>query len=165
MFSNLVRNESSLLYLAGFLILAIIILALWIWRLDKRMRNIFGGKSASDIETSALDNQQRLKKSEDFQEKALKELQDMERRIKRSIQAVETIRFNPFKGTGAGGNQSFSSAFLNEKGDGVVLTGLYSRERVSVYAKPLKELRGEFELSEEEKEAIGKARDFLNKKD
>jgi hypothetical protein len=165
MFSNLVLNESSLLYFAGFLLLAIIILALWLRRLDKRMRNILGGRSASDIEASILDNQRRLKKSEDFQEKVLKELQDMEKRIKRSIQAVETVRFNPFKGTGAGGNQSFSSAFLNEKGDGVVLTGLYSRERVSIYAKPLKELRGEFELSEEEKEAIGKARDFLNKKE
>ena len=163
--SNLVLNENLLLYLAAVLLLVLILLGFWLWRLDKRMKNILGGKKASDIEGSILDNHHRLKNLETFQENAIRNLDDVEKRLKRSIQAVETVRFNPFKGTGDGGNQSFSSAFLNEKGDGVVLTGLYSRERVSVYAKPLKDLRGEFEFSEEEKEAIGKARDFLNQKD
>jgi hypothetical protein len=63
-------------------------------------------------------------------------LTTVEKRLKKSIQGVETVRFNPFKGTGAGGNQSFSTAFVNEKGDGVVLTSMYARDRISMFAKP-----------------------------
>ena len=73
---------------------------------------------------------------------------------------MHTVRFNPFKGTGAGGNQSFATALLNENGDGVVLSSLYSRERVSVYAKPVQKFSSEYELSGEEKQAIKSAKNL-----
>jgi hypothetical protein len=85
-------------------------------------------------------------------------LMTVERRLKKSIQGVETIRFNPFKGTGSGGNNSFSTAFLNEYGNGVVLTSMYSRDRISMFAKPVKGFKSEYELSEEELESIEKAK-------
>jgi hypothetical protein len=104
-----------------------------------------------------MESHKRLRELENFRENTLKNLEDKERRLQRSIQAVKTIRFNPFKGIGEGGNQSFSSALLSEKGDGVVFTSIYSRERVSIYAKPLESFKGEFELTGEEKDAVEKA--------
>ena len=46
---------------------------------------------------------------------------------------------------------------MDEKGDGVVISSLYSRDKVSVYAKPLVEGKSEYELSEEEKDVVSKA--------
>jgi len=47
---------------------------------------------------------------------------------------------------------------LDEEGNGVVLSSLYSRERMSIFAKPIKGGRSEYDLTAEEKEALNKAR-------
>ena len=52
---------------------------------------------------------------------------------------------------------SFSLALLDEYNTGVVLNGIYSREMSNIYAKPIKEGKSSYTLSEEEKEAIRKA--------
>jgi hypothetical protein len=85
----------------------------------------------------------------------------VEKRLKKSVQAVNTVRFNPFKGTGSGSNQSFSTAFLNEERNGVVISSLYSREHISVYSKPVVAGKSEYELSDEEKESLDKALGLL----
>ncbi len=89
-------------------------------------------------------------------------LATVEKRLKKSVQSVHTVRFNPFKGNGGGGNQSFATAFLTEDGDGVVVSSLYSREHVSVFSKPVKGHSSEYELSDEEREAIEKAKEGLH---
>lgn len=88
-------------------------------------------------------------------------LATVEKRLKKSVQSVHTVRFNPFKGNGGGGNQSFATAFLTEEGDGVVVSSLYSREHVSVFSKPVKGHGSEYELSDEEREALEKAKENL----
>ena len=88
-------------------------------------------------------------------------LTGVERRLKKSLQSVHTVRFNPFKGTGGGSNQSFSTTFINEEGDGVIISSLYSREHVSVFSKPIKKHSSEFELSDEEKESLENAKKGL----
>ena len=93
-----------------------------------------------------------------FQKDMEEYLTTVEKRLRKSVQSVHTVRFNPFHGTGGGGNQSFATAFLNEEGDGVVMSSLYSREQTSVYSKPIKKYASEHELSTEEKEAVEKAR-------
>ena len=88
-------------------------------------------------------------------------LSTVEKRLKKSVQSVHTVRFNPFKGNGGGGNQSFATAFLTEDGDGVVVSSLYSREHVSVFSKRVKKHSSEYELSDEEREALEKAKEGL----
>ncbi|MEN9613757.1 MAG: hypothetical protein RLZZ347_64 [Candidatus Parcubacteria bacterium] len=90
-------------------------------------------------------------------------IEKMDERVRKSITGVKTIRFNPFKGTGSGGNQSFATAFVSENGDGVVLSSLYSREHVSIFSKPLQKFTSEFELSAEEKNALTEAKSVLAK--
>lgn len=85
-------------------------------------------------------------------------LATVEKRLKKSVQSIYTVRFNPFKGNGGGGNQSFATAFLTEDGNGVVVSSLYSRDHVSVFSKPVKDNGSEYELSEEEREALEKAK-------
>jgi hypothetical protein len=119
-----------------------------------------GGKSLEDLIVSLKKNIHEL---EHFRDESIEYFKLIEMRLKRSIQAVETIRFNPFKGTGSGGNQSFSTALLNEKGDGVVISSLHSRDHVSIFSKPVKKFSSDFETTTEEKNVIRDAKDNLSK--
>jgi hypothetical protein len=86
-------------------------------------------------------------------------LQSVETRLKTSIRGIHRIRFNPFQGDGSGGFQSFATAFVNEEGTGVIISSLHARDRMSVYAKPISKFISEFELTEEEQEALSKAKE------
>lgn len=157
-------NEQSFISLAiPALAIVLVLLILWIWMLERKIKRILGGNNKSDIKSVIIDSHNRLKTVENAQNIFSKQINEIEKKLKKSIRAVETVRFNPFKGVGAGGNQSFSSAFLNEDGDGIILSGLYLRDRISVYAKPIKQLSGEMELSDEEKEAVKNARETISK--
>ncbi len=103
-----------------------------------------------------------LKKLEENFEKASKEIENLQKEGRFSIQKVGIIRFNPF--SEVGGDQSFSLALLDADDNGVVITSLYTREENRVYGKPIKRGASEYSLSVEEKEAISKAKGIANKK-
>ena len=75
-----------------------------------------------------------------------------------SLQKVGVVRFNPFKDMG--GDQSFSIALLDSGNNGLVVSSIYSRDGNRVYTKPIKNGDSEYQLSNEEKEAIKKATGF-----
>jgi len=93
-------------------------------------------------------------------EKISEELRALKKENKFNIQKVGIIRFNPFKEIG--GNQSFSAALLDGNDSGIVITSLYSREGNRVYGKPVKTGTSDYLLSNEEKEAIEKAKQNQN---
>lgn len=119
------------------------------------------GKNAKSLEDSIVSAGVNLEKLNTFQKDSIEYFKGVENRLNKSIGAVETIRFNPFKGTGEGGNQSFSTAFLSKVGKGVVISSLYSRDRVSVFSKPLQKFESPFELTPEEKEVVEEAKKNL----
>jgi hypothetical protein len=80
---------------------------------------------------------------------------DLDQRLRRCIQRVEMVRFNPFQDTVA--DQSFAVALLDDGGDGLVLSTLHGRDLTRVYGKPVKGKQSSYPLSPEEQEAIGKA--------
>jgi hypothetical protein len=137
-------------YIIG--IAAAVLLAVWIFTIELRLKKFFRGKKAKDLEGILVSLSDELKKLNVSREEIEKYLETVERRLRKSIQNINIIRFNPFED--AGSNQSFAIAFLNEHGDGVVVSSLYSRERVNVYAKPIKNYQSEYTLSNEEKEAV-----------
>lgn len=146
---------SNQLYITYTLIGFVIILLGWIIRLEMKLRKFLIGKDAKTLEDSILSAKDNIEKLNTFQKEVVSHFTNVEKRLNRSIQAVETLRFNPFKGTGDGGNQSFSTALLNQNGDGVVLSSLYSRDRISVFSKPITKFQSSFELTEEEAEVLG----------
>ncbi|MEK7572289.1 MAG: DUF4446 family protein [Patescibacteria group bacterium] len=142
----------------GFFIVVGVIIFLniiWVVLTEKRLKRFFLGKKAKDLEDTISileENIEILKKSKENIEK---ELNIINKKLKKSLRGLETIRFNPFHDQGS--NQSFAIGILNEDNDGVVLSSLYSRERMSIFAKPIKNGKSEYELTEEEKEALEKA--------
>lgn len=135
----------------------ILLLAIWILLIELRLKKIFRGNKSKNLEEILINLNNELEKLNISKEKTEKYLETVEKRLKKSVQNVGMLRFNPFKDSGS--NQSFAIAFLDENGDGVVISSLYSREKVSIYAKPIKEFRSEYSLSKEEQEAINKAKE------
>jgi hypothetical protein len=136
--------------------LIIILLIIWIVRLEIKFHRLTAGKS-DNLEESITHLKDNQKEAERFMHEMQKYLTDVEKRLQNSAQAVETVRFNAFDGVGA--NQSFATAIINQHGDGVVFSSLYGRERTSVFSKPLKNHTSDHGLSEEEKLAVKKAKE------
>jgi len=96
-----------------------------------------------------------LRKLEGSVERLSFDVENLKKEIKFPIQKFGLIRFNPF--SDIGGDQSFSIALLDGRGNGLVITSLYAREGNRVFAKPIEKGNSIYPLSKEEKEAIKKA--------
>ena len=80
----------------------------------------------------------------------------VESKLRRSLKRLGLVRFNAFEGLG--GEQSFAVALLDDEGAGFVLSSLQGRGESRLYAKPVEKWDSTYNLSVEEKEAIGRAR-------
>lgn len=83
-----------------------------------------------------------------------------EHALTRAIRGIGMVRFNAFQNAATGGAQSFAVALTNDRGDGVVISSIYSRERVNVYAKDLISFKSSYELSDEEEDAVNRAKQY-----
>ncbi len=135
-----------------------VLLGAWVFVLGYRLKKLLSGEKAQSLEGLIRALGEDIRALEKFQKETTGYLNEAEKRISRSIQGVETIRFNAFKGTGEGGNQSFAIALLSENGDGTVVSSLYSRDHVNVFAKPIKNFASEYEMTPEERDAVSRAR-------
>ena len=71
------------------------------------------------------------------------------------LSRVHTVRYDAFDDMG--GHLSFSSALLDEHGDGMVITAINGRTDTRIYAKPIRAGSSRHNLSEEEDRAIRQA--------
>lgn len=127
----------------------------WSLRTEKRLKKFFSGKKGKDLEDTIVFLEQKILNLEKAKFDIENELDIVNNKLKKSIRGLETVRFNPFPDQG--GNQSFAMGMLNEDGDGVVISTLYGRDRMSIFAKPIKQRTSEYGLSEEEKEVLRRA--------
>lgn len=85
-----------------------------------------------------------------------KELKDQIELSKFHFQKIGLLRYNPFDKSDS--NQSFIISLLDKKNNGLILNFIYIKEGLRVYVKKVKNGKGEeYDLSEEEKEAIKKS--------
>ena len=138
----------------------VVILTIWLLRVEIRFRKLLKG-SGTNLDESIDWLHNELETLKKFRKQAERTFENNDTRLKKAVTGFEVVRFNPFAGTGQGGNQSFAIALLNENQKGVVISSLYSRDRVSIFSKPIVEKGSAFELSEEEIQAIEKAHDAI----
>ncbi len=134
----------------------IVILLLWIGLTEYRFKKFFAGTKARNLEGVMIELGEQMTDIKDIQGKINKHLVIVDTRLNKSIRSVETVRFNPF--LDAGSNQSFAISFMNDEGNGVVMSSLYARDRMSIFAKPIIDGKSEFELSTEEKDVLEKSK-------
>lgn len=133
------------------------LLLVWVLALQLKLRKLLIGKDIQSLEKTFISISKDLETLKNFKKTSEVLHQNFDERLQRSIQGVETVRFNPFKGTGGGGNQSFAIALTDEKGDGVILSSLHARDRISIFAKAVQSGKSELGLTDEETTALTKA--------
>lgn len=80
---------------------------------------------------------------------------DLRELLRSSVSRVGTVRYDAFEDLG--GRLSFSSALLDERGDGLVITAINGRTDTRTYVKPVVGGSSKHNLSGEETEAIDRA--------
>ncbi len=153
---NIKEDSFFFLFFFAFTLIAILIGTLWAIVTEKRLKRFFLGKKAKDLEGTIIHLENDIAGLKKAKEDIQNDMVAINTKMKKSIRGLETLRFNPFSDQGS--NQSFAIGMLNEEDDGVVFSSLYSRDRMSIFAKPIKNGESEYELSDEEKQVLEKAK-------
>ena len=138
---------------AGFGV-ALLVLAWLIANLYRRWNAIFGkrAQSSNDVLQDVLYRTGRAEERLDGVEPRVAALESIGNI---AVQKVGFMRFNPFEQTG--GDQSFALALLDHGDNGIVLSSLYTREGVRVYAKEVRRGTSQHPLSGEEQKVLAQA--------
>lgn len=147
------------LIIISILTLLVILELFLILLLKKRMQKLLMGTKAQNLEQAMNILGHHVEKLEHDRDIIFDHLKNVDKKLARSIRNVETIRFNPFPDLG--GNQSFAMSMLNDNGDGVILSSLYARDRVSIFAKPIISGKPTQDLTQEEKEVFEKSKKII----
>ncbi len=145
-------NTTILIYILAFVV---IILIIWITKTEHRFKKFFVGTKGKNLEDVMIKLDSQMAELRDMQIKINEHLTEVDKRLDKSIRNIEVIRFNPFED--AGSNQSFAMSFLNDEGNGVIISSLYARDRMSIFAKPISKGKSDFDLSEEEQNVLKKS--------
>lgn len=156
-------SDVALTYLSIGLLVAVIGLLSWLIvlqirfnRLLRQYRRLMTGVEGANLE-QVLDEHLNQVRGHVETVQALKtQTRKIERTLQHCLQWMGLIRYNPFRDTG--GNQSFAWAVVDGEGSGVVITSLHSREGTRIYAKPVERWESPHPLTDEEREAIARAR-------
>jgi hypothetical protein len=136
----------------------VILLLIHAFYLHKKFKSLFVG-DAKNIPESFKETKKNLDDLRLFEKEILYRLDRIDTRIEKSVKKVHMTRFTPFTGIGSNGNQSFSLSLLDEKGDGVLLSGLYyGQDRVSLFAKPIEAFISKIYITPEETEVLASSK-------
>lgn len=139
-----------------FSLLIVLVLGVFVFLLNRRIEKLVRGKNGASLEESIHEISQALATLETITQTHHEKLNSLATRSKISVRNIAVKRFSPF--AEAGSNQSFSVALVDDHGDGVILSSIYARERMSVYAKPIEKGTSLYELTDEETEVLNRAK-------
>jgi hypothetical protein len=143
-----------LVSLALLVVLFILILILWskLSKLRKQYLRMMNGSQAENIEQLIIEIQHALNEQKAESSTISAKVHAIREAMTRMKSKVGIHRYNAF--AEGGNDMSFTIAILDEHQDGVIMTGIHSREQTYIYAKPIQNAKSTYSLSPEEKEAI-----------
>lgn len=154
---------------AGIALVSLTLLAyvvLYISRLETMIKNIphlkLSDSLRTDLNTHAThiqNNDARTKQNAESISRLAAQLSQLSSDSYHSV----VIRYNPFKDSNVGGNQSFTAVFANQHGNGLIISSLYSREMNRVSSKELIGWNNaDYDFSPEEKVAISQLKSRIS---
>ena len=156
MMIDFLKTETFLIIIAGVNILLLILYISNLFKLNKLNKNyrLFIKKlgNGNNIEEILKKYIQKVEEVDGKNKETMEYCNRLEKNISLCIKKIGMVRYSAFKDTGS--DLSFALALLNEKNDGVILNGIYSREMSNIYAKQVKEGKTNNKLSEEEDKAL-----------
>lgn len=150
-----ISNELILMTIAGLMLIFITLMVVMLNSLlksKKRYQNLMGGIQAKDLEEAIIYMQKLVQKLDENDRQQVNEIEKLIKKTAEMQGNVGLVRYNAFSDRGS--DLSFSIALLNDKRDGVVLTGIHNRENTFIYAKPVENGNSSYLLTPEEKDAI-----------
>jgi hypothetical protein len=137
------------------LFIIVIVLFKAVGRVETKYRKLMKGTNNSNLEEMLLERLKNIEEAKETSEEALQECKRLEIKMKDCIQKVAIMRYKAFENVGS--DLSFSIAMLDDKNDGVILTGIYGRQESTTYAKPIDKGISRYDLSEEELYVLNEA--------
>ncbi len=125
-------------------------------RLEAKYSRLFGHVEGGNVRDALEGYAAQVRQALGETSQALAEVHAVGAQVTGCVQRSGVVRFNPFDDTG--GDQSFALALADAEGNGVVLSSLHARGLTRVYAKPLAGWASTYQLTEEENQAIQRAR-------
>ncbi len=161
---NIINENISFIIIA----LLVIILLLFIIvislmrttnKLEKKYRRLMRGVNHKNLEELIISKIDEVEKASAKADEAINQCKVIKEEIKGCVNKVAIMRYKAFADVGS--DLSFSIAILDSYNDGVIITGIYSRQDSITYAKPVDKGISRYELSEEESYVLSEA---VNKK-
>ena len=151
----------GMLIIVILLFIMVIVLFRAVGKVENRYKKLMRGTSSNNLEEMLLERLNSIEEAKETSEKALKECERLEIKMQDCIQKVAIMRYKAFENVGS--DLSFSIAMLDDKNDGVILTGIYGRQESTTYAKPIDKGISRYDLSEEELYVLNEASNKENK--
>jgi hypothetical protein len=123
--------------------------------LSRRLQRLTAGATGASLERVLMDHLARVEEVDTSQRQMEQRVSALEGQVPLCVQRVGLVRYDAFEDVG--GQQSFSLAMLDAQQNGVILTSVYSRSDVRVYAKAIRRGQPSHPLSEEELQALRSA--------
>lgn len=153
-------DPAILIIILFVLVILLFVLILYIMaNIRKRNRDIkrlLSGKTVGDMEDIILSRFADMDAVKNNSKRLTKEHKEIQETLASCVSKIGLVKYDAFEGMG--GSLSFAIALMDSNNNGVVLNCMHSREGCFAYAKEL--IRGEsyVALSDEEKEAIERAK-------
>lgn len=141
------------------LFISVIILVLSNKKLNKRYRKMMKGVNNKNLEQLINSKLEDIEKAISNSEEAINECNVVREELKGCVNKIAIMRYKALPDVGS--DLSFSVAILDSYNDGVIITGIYTRQDSTTYAKPIDKGISRYELSEEETHVLNEA---INKK-
>jgi hypothetical protein len=137
------------------LLLAVLALGLRLARIRRTYARVLDGVPYGDLLAVVSRQIQSVKELQHAAELVGRETAQLRQRVSSAVRTVGFARYDAFPDVG--GQLSFSTALLDEAGDGVVLTTINGRTNSRSYAKAVKSGQSQYQLSDDERAAIAMA--------
>lgn len=127
-------------------------------KLENRYRKFMRGTDNKSIEELVTMHLDKIDKASEQSEYMMELYKALNNKVDTCVQKVSIVRYRAFEDVGS--DLSYSISLLDNKNDGVILTGIYGRNESTTYAKPIDKGLSRYELSDEEKYVL---EDAMNK--
>ncbi len=144
--------ENILLYGIIALSILIIIFGIILFNLSKKLKKLSSGKSTKSLESIIINNNELSKELAKKQEFHSMEITYLKSQLEKTIQHISVVRFDALGDSG--GQQSFAIGLTDSHKNGIVISSMYTRNQMRIFAKEITDGESRHKLTDEEKQVI-----------
>ncbi len=144
--------ETILLYSMIGLGLLLFAMLFWVFTLHKRLKKLTRGKDGMSLEKIINQNNEHIQELTKIQKVHTQDIQALQSDILKSVQKISVLRFDALGDSS--GQQSFAIGLTDAHKNGVVISSMYTRSGMKVFAKEITQGESKHKLTKEEKSVI-----------